>query len=709
MHEPLATGIKAIDSMTPIGRGQRQLIIGDRSTGKTTIAIDTIINQKQNWETGDPDKQVRCIYVAIGQKGSTIAAVRGALEEAGALEYTTIVASPASDSAGFKYLAPYTGSAIGQHWMYDGKHVLIIFDDLTKQAEAYRAVSLLLRRPPGREAYPGDVFYLHSRLLERCAKLSDALGAGSMTGLPIIETKANDVSAYIPTNVISITDGQIFLQSDLFAANQRPAIDVGVSVSRVGGNAMTKAMKSVTGSLKVDLAQFRAMEAFAMFASDLDAASRQQLDRGQRLMALLKQPQYSPYPLEEMVISLWLGTTGKLDKVPTDDVLRFENEFLDFLRRGHADLLDGIRESQKFEDDTAKSAESAYDKFLDQFETSDGQSIKVGHEAPAEALPDEEPRAGDHRQAEARLTAMAVSLREYRARIKSVESTKKITRAMELIAASRIIKAQQRAQQAAPYARELTRAVSALVTYSNVKHPLTTEPENPRRAAVLIVTSDRGLAGAYSSSVLKEAERLAERLRGEGKEVVTFIAGRKGEAYYRFRSRPVRETWTGFSDQPRYENARDIGEALIGAFVADTDSDDGVDEVHLVYTQFRSMLVQEPRSVRMLPLEVVEGEEKPEDDEVLPLYEFEPSPQAVLDELLPKYVQSRIFFALLQSSASELAARQKAMKSATDNAEELIKKYTRIANQARQAGITQEISEIVGGVNALADANAASD
>ena len=344
VHEPLATGIKAIDSMTPIGRGQRQLIIGDRSTGKTTIAIDTIINQKQNWETGDEDKQVRCIYVAIGQKGSTIAAVRGALEEAGALEYTTIVASPASDSAGFKYLAPYTGSAIGQHWMYDGKHVLIVFDDLTKQAEAYRAVSLLLRRPPGREAYPGDVFYLHSRLLERCAKLSDDLGHGSMTGLPIIETKANDVSAYIPTNVISITDGQIFLQSDLFASNQRPAIDVGVSVSRVGGAAMTKAMKTVTGSLKVDLAQFRAMEAFAMFASDLDAASRQQLDRGQRLMALLKQPQYSPYPLQDMTVSLWLGTSGRLDKVPTEDVLRFEQEFLDFVRRSHGDLLDAIAE-----------------------------------------------------------------------------------------------------------------------------------------------------------------------------------------------------------------------------------------------------------------------------------------------------------------------------------------------------------------------------
>jgi F-type H+-transporting ATPase subunit alpha len=306
------------------------------------------------------------------------------------MEYTTIVAAPASEAAGFKYIAPYTGSAIGQHWMYDGKHVLIVFDDLTKQAEAYRAVSLLLRRPPGREAYPGDVFYLHSRLLERCAKLSEAMGSGSMTGLPIIETKANDVSAYIPTNVISITDGQIFLQSDLFAANQRPAIDVGVSVSRVGGAAMTKAMKTVTGSLRVELAQFRAMEAFAMFASDLDATSRQQLDRGQRLMALLKQPQYSPYPLEQMTVSLWLGTSGRLDKVPTDDVLRFEQEFLDFLGRQHGDVLDEIKESRKFEDSTEEKASSAYDAFLDQFETSDGQSIKPGTEAKADPVTDDE-------------------------------------------------------------------------------------------------------------------------------------------------------------------------------------------------------------------------------------------------------------------------------------------------------------------------------
>ena len=303
---------------------------------------------------------------------------------------------------------------------------------------------------------------------------------------------------------------------------------------------------------------------------------------------------------------------------------------------------------------------------------------------------------------------MAVSLREYRARIKSTESMKKITRAMELIAASRIIKAQQRAQSAAPYARELTRAVSAVATYSNVDHPLTREPEDPKRAAVLIVTSDRGLAGAYSSSVLKEAERLAEKLRSEGKEIDTYICGRKGEAYYKFRGRPIMQSWTGFSDQPSYDAAHEIGETLIGAFL-DEDGEHAVDEVHVVFTRFRSMLVQEPTDVRLLPLEVVEGEERPASDEVLPLYEFEPSPEAVLDGLLPQYVQSRIFFALLQAAASELAARQKAMKSATDNADELIKKYTRIANQARQAGITQEISEIVGGVNALADAQAGSE
>ena len=385
VHEPLQTGLKAIDAMIPIGRGQRQLVIGDRKTGKTTLAIDTILNQRENWASGDPDKQVRCIYVAVGQKGSTIAGVRQTLEDAGALEYTTIVAAPASDSAGFKYLAPYTGSAIGQHWMYQGKHVLIIFDDLSKQAEAYRAVSLLLRRPPGREAYPGDVFYLHSRLLERCAKLSDEYGAGSMTGLPIIETKANDVSAYIPTNVISITDGQIFLQSDLFNADQRPAVDVGISVSRVGGDAQIKAMKKVAGTLKITLAQYRSMAAFAMFASDLDAASRQQLTRGERLMELLKQPQASPYKVEDQVASVWAGTNGYLDDVPVKDVRKFESEMLDHLHR-ETDVLDTILSTGKLEDDTETALREGIESFRQTFVDSEGNALG---KAPEEEVDEE--------------------------------------------------------------------------------------------------------------------------------------------------------------------------------------------------------------------------------------------------------------------------------------------------------------------------------
>jgi len=375
VSEPLQTGIKAIDAMTPIGRGQRQLIIGDRKTGKTAVCVDTILNQKQNWETGDPKKQVRCVYVAVGQKGTTIASVRRALEEGGAMEYTTIVAAPASDAAGFKWLAPYTGSAIAQHWMYDGKHVLIVFDDLTKQAEAYRAISLLLRRPPGREAYPGDVFYLHSRLLERCAKLSDELGGGSMTGLPIIETKANDISAYIPTNVISITDGQCFLETDLFNQGVRPAINVGVSVSRVGGAAQTKAMKEVAGSLRLDLSQYRELEAFAAFASDLDEASKAQLERGARLVELLKQPQYSPMSVEDQVVAIFLGTKGHLDSVPVADVARFEAEFIEHVKAAHADVLATIRDTQKLTEETEDKLTGLVADFKRSFATSDGSSV----------------------------------------------------------------------------------------------------------------------------------------------------------------------------------------------------------------------------------------------------------------------------------------------------------------------------------------------
>ncbi|MBQ9681582.1 MAG: F0F1 ATP synthase subunit alpha [Aeriscardovia sp.] len=379
VFEPMQTGLKAIDAMVPIGRGQRQLIIGDRQTGKTAIALDTIINQKMNWESGDPKKQVRCIYVAIGQKGSTIAGVKASLEENDAMKYTTIVAAPASDSAGFKYIAPYTGSAIGQHWMYNGRHVLIIFDDLSKQAEAYRAISLLLRRPPGREAYPGDVFYLHSRLLERCAKLSDDLGGGSMTGLPIIETKANDISAYIPTNVISITDGQIFLQSDLFNSSQRPAIDVGQSVSRVGGAAQTKALKKVSGTLKISLARYRDLQGFAMFSSDLDPATKAELTRGAHLMELLKQPQFQPFPMEKQVASVWAGTHGKLDDLDLEDVLPFESQMHVYLEE-HTDILDVIRETRDFTKDTEAKLNDAVDAFRKTFITHDGKRLEEPEE-----------------------------------------------------------------------------------------------------------------------------------------------------------------------------------------------------------------------------------------------------------------------------------------------------------------------------------------
>src|SRR6059058_2474510 len=335
VHEPLQTGIKAIDAMTPIGRGQRELVIGDRKTGKTTVCVDTILNQK--------GLGVKCIYVAIGQKGSTVANTVDILRQYGALEYTVVVSAPASDPAPFKYLAPYAGCAIGQHWMENGEHALIVYDDLSKQAEAYRQMSLLLRRPPGREAYPGDVFYLHSRLLERAAKLSEERGAGSLTALPIIETKAGDVSAYIPTNVISITDGQIYVVEDLFRAGVRPAVDVGISVSRVGGDAQIKAMKSVAGTLKIDLAQFRDLEAFATFGSELDRVSQAQLDRGYRLTELLKQPLNAPMPVELQVVSIFAGTNGYLDDLPIEDVRRFESELHDFFRTRHAALLATIR------------------------------------------------------------------------------------------------------------------------------------------------------------------------------------------------------------------------------------------------------------------------------------------------------------------------------------------------------------------------------
>jgi F-type H+-transporting ATPase subunit alpha len=375
VHEPMQTGIKSIDAMTPIGRGQRQLIIGDRKTGKTTVCIDTILNQK--------GQDVKCIYVAIGQKASTVSQTVNTLREYGALDYTVVVVASAGDPAPFKYLAPYAGCAMGQHWMDNGQAALIVYDDLSKQAEAYRQMSLLLRRPPGREAYPGDVFYLHSRLLERAAKLSDELGAGSLTALPVIETKAGDVSAYIPTNVISITDGQVYLQDDLFKSGVRPAVDVGISVSRVGGAAQTKAMKSVAGTLKLDLAQFRELEAFATFGSELDKISAAQLERGYRLTELLKQNLNSPMAMNEQVAVIAAGTGGYLDNIPVSDVKRFEADLLDYLRGRYTDLLDSIRTTGKMPADGA--LEAAIAAFKDEF---------VPSEAPLAGVSDEDVAIG---------------------------------------------------------------------------------------------------------------------------------------------------------------------------------------------------------------------------------------------------------------------------------------------------------------------------
>ncbi|MGZ6980330.1 MAG: F0F1 ATP synthase subunit alpha [Acidimicrobiia bacterium] len=379
VHEPLQTGIKAIDSMTPIGRGQRELIIGDRKTGKTTIAIDTILNQR--------GQGVKCIYVAIGQKGSTVAQTVATLEEHGAMEYTVVVNAPAADEAVFKYLAPYTGCAIGQHWMDSGEAALVVYDDLSKQAEAYRQLSLLLRRPPGREAYPGDVFYLHSRLLERAAKLGDALGSGSLTALPVIETKAGDVSAYIPTNVISITDGQIYLQDDLFKSGVRPAVDVGISVSRVGGAAQIKAMKAVAGTLKLDLAQFRELEAFATFGSELDDVSAAQLGRGYRLVELLKQNLNSPMPVEEQVVSIYCGTNGILDDLPAEQVRRFESDLLEDFRTRHVDILDTIKQTGALPE--GDKLEVAINDFKARFVTVVGGEIAADQAAIRDENPEE--------------------------------------------------------------------------------------------------------------------------------------------------------------------------------------------------------------------------------------------------------------------------------------------------------------------------------
>ena len=511
VKEPLQTGIKAIDAMTPIGRGQRQLIIGDRKTGKTAVCVDTILNQRQNWETGDPE-EAGALRLR-GDRAEGHHDRRGA-PRAGGGRRDGLHDHRRRAGVGlgrFKWLAPYTGSAIAQHWMYDGKHVLIVFDDLSKQAEAYRAISLLLRRPPGREAYPGDVFYLHSRLLERCAKLSDELGGGSLTGLPIIETKANDISAYIPTNVISITDGQCFLESDLFNQGVRPAINVGVSVSRVGGAAQIKAMKEVAGSLRLDLSQYRELESFAAFASDLDATSKAQLERGARLVELLKQPQYQPLPVEEQVVSIFLGTQGHLDSVPVEDVSRFETEFLDHLRASDDGILEEIRESQKLGDELERQADRGDQPVQEGLR---GVRRQLGRARRAcRRAGRRRARQGIGEGSQARTEEEVVDDGGHTSRIARAHPLRRVDQEdHQGPGADRDVAHRQGADPPAGGAArtpfEITNMLTTLAAEAALDHPLLVERDEPKRAGVLVVSSDRGLCGGYNSNVFRRAEEL---------------------------------------------------------------------------------------------------------------------------------------------------------------------------------------------------------
>ena len=522
MKEPLQTGIKAIDAMTNVGRGQRELIIGDRSTGKTAIAVDTILNQH--------DQNVKCIYVAVGQKASTVAQVYERLREAGAMAYTTIVTAPAHEAAPIKWMAPFAGAAMGEYFLYKGEHALVIYDDLTKQADAYRQLSLLLRRPPGREAFPGDVFYLHSRLLERACKLTDELGGGSLTALPIIETQAGDVSAYIPTNVISITDGQIFLQSDLFFSGVRPAVNVGISVSRVGSSAQTKAMKKVAGRLRLDLAQYRELEAFAQFGSELDQATQQALNRGEKMVATLNQPQYAPWPMEEQVVALYAGVNGYLDDIPTDQVPRFQEELRQKLR-ADSDVLKTIRETGDLSDETTDEAER-------------GDRELQGHL--------------QRRARDSRVSDRMASTQDLKRRVRSISNTRKLTRAMELVASARLRRAQHADRGDAAVRRPDDRADGghARRRPGAVRLPLLERRETsphrrdrpgrrrprPRRrvqragAAPLVRADARGAGGGPGGAVLHR------RQEGAVDDPLPPAA--------------ARQSWTGFSDKPAYAMRR---------------------------------------------------------------------------------------------------------------------------------------------------------
>ena len=670
VHEPVQTGLKAIDSLVPIGRGQRELIIGDRQTGKTALAIDAVLNQKQINSSGDESKKLYCVYVAVGQKRSTVAQIVKTLQDYGALEYSIVVAATASEPAPLQFIAPYAGCAMGEFFRDNGMHAVIIYDDLSKHAVAYRQMSLLLRRPPGREAYPGDVFYLHSRLLERAAKMNADHGSGSLTALPIIETQAGDVSAYIPTNVISITDGQIFLETELFYQGVRPAINVGLSVSRVGSAAQIKAMKQVAGRIKLELAQYREMAAFSQFASDLDASTQRLLARGSRLTELLKQPQFSPVPVEEQVVSIFAGTRGYLDQIAVADVGRFETSaccancgprIRKFSKRSAPSRRSRRRSKRRSPSSSTASSRPSHD--------TDRDRLDAEPERPAGKDPQRQVNPEDHLGDEGGgglAAAPCAGAGRGRPSLCAADG-----------ACARLAR------------RTYDRAAGA--------PPLLVGTGRDETHLIVVATSDRGLAGGFNTSILREARRRIRELEAAGKTVLILIIGRKGrDGLRRDYGRMIRDSLTEVGRRRlSFEEARDIAERILVLYEAGA-----FDVCTIIYNRFRSAMTQIVTVQQLIPFAVpaAAAEEAPS---TAPIYEFEPSEEEILAELLPKNLAVQIFTALLENAASEQGARMTAMDNATRNAGDMIDRLTLNYNRTRQAVITKELIEIISGAEAL--------
>ena len=673
VHEPMATGLKAIDALIPIGRGQRELIIGDRQTGKTAIALDTILNQKPLNATGDEKIKLYCVYVAVGQKRSTVAQFVKVLEEQGALEYSIIVAATASDPAPMQFLAPFSGCTMGEYFRDNGMHAVIIYDDLSKQAVAYRQMSLLLRRPPGREAYPGDVFYLHSRLLERAAKMNDERGAGSLTALPVIETQANDVSAYIPTNVISITDGQIFLETDLFYQGIRPAVNVGLSVSRVGSSAQTKAMKKVAGRIKGELAQYREMAAFAQFGSDLDATTQRLLNRGARLTELLKQPQFSPLKMEEQVCVIYAGVNGYLDPLPVARVRAFEDGLLGTLRSQHGDILSDIRNARDLSDATTAKLKGVVDAYAKTFAVTRTYGMNGEGRNPmppqgyAGAYRRHQGDAEDHQgHADGRGLEAAPRHRGRRG-----------------LAALRGTHGKG-ARQYRRFGRRQPGAAPRLLAGTGAD----------RVHLLVVCTGERGLCGPFNSAIVRLARERANALLADGKEVKFFCVGRKGFDQLKrlYEDRIIEAVDLRSVRQIKFENADGIGRKIVGLFEAGQ-----FDVCTLFFSRFKSVMAQLPTAQQLIPsVFPATGGSGPS-----AVYEYEPDEEDILAELLPRNISVQIFRALMENAASFYGAQMTAMDNATRNAGDMIRKQTLTYNRTRQAMITKELIEIISGAEAL--------